>query len=145
MKKIILLTILTLNITLSYSQNSTEQLSKKFFEEYSQDTNQALDNLFSTNKWMNEDQNGINKVKFQIREYSNLVGNYLGYDKIGEKSLSESLKIVVYLVKYERQPFRYIFKYYKPKNDWMIYNFSFDENIDDDLEQMMKFDYLNNE
>ena len=145
MKKIILLTILTLNITLSYSQNSTEQLSEKFFEEYSQDTNQALDNLFSTNKWMNEDQNGINKVKFQIREYSNLVGNYLGYDKIGEKSLSESLKIVVYLVKYERQPFRFIFKYYKPKNDWMIYNFSFDENIDDDLEQMMKFDYLNNE
>lgn len=145
MKKILLITIFSLTSFISFSQNSTDELTAKFFQDFKTDTDKALDDLFSTNKWMVENKDGTGKVKYQIREYANLVGNYLGYEKISEKSLSESLKITVYLVKYERQPFRFVFKYYKPKENWMIYNFSFDESIDDDLEEIMKYDYLVNE
>ncbi len=49
-------------------------------------------------------------------------------------------EIVICLVKYERQPLRFIFKYYKPQNDWRILNFSFDENVDEALEEIMKYD-----
>jgi len=142
MKKLILVALLTLTNSITYSQKSTDELTESFFTEFKSDTDKAFDNLFGTNKWMMENKDGATKVKYQIRENASLVGEYMGYEKIGEKSLSESLKIAVYLVKYERQPFRFVFKYYKPKDKWMIFNFSYDESIDDDLEEMMKYDYL---
>ena len=144
MKKVLLLAIFSLTTLATYSQNSTDDITEKFFTQFKSDTDQALDNLFRTNKWMVENKDGTQKVKYQIREFAALVGEYLGYEKIGEKSLTESLKIAVFLVKYERQPIRFVFKYYKPKESWVIYNFSFDESIDDDLEEIMKYDYLAN-
>ena len=127
---------------MSYGQNTSEGLTNEFFTNYEASTDAAFDFIFGTNKWMGENKDGTEKVKFQIREYANLMGEYIGYEKLTEKSLGESLKVAVYLVKYERQPLRFIFKYNKAENNWMLYNFKFDESIDDDLEEIMKYDYL---
>lgn len=143
MKKILLLFSLTLFGTITYGQKSTEELTNEFFKKYEKNTDEAFDYIFATNKWMGENRDGTEKVKFQLREYSNLMGEYLGFEKLVEKSLGESLKVSVYLVKYERQPLRFIFKYYKGKEKWMLYNIKYDENIDEELEEIMKFDYLN--
>ncbi len=142
MKRFTLAALLILSTISSYSQSSTNDLTDKFFSEFSKNTDKAFDNLFATNKWMTEKKDGVEKVKFKIRESAVLMGEYLGFEKIGEKSLSESLKIDVYLVKYERQPIRFVFQFYKPKDKWIIYNFSSDENIDDDLVEMLKYEYL---
>ena len=143
MRKTILLLSLTFLTTTAFSQNSTEELTSKFIKMYEKDTDSAFDYIFGTNKWMGENKDGTEKVKFQLREYANLMGEYIGFEKLTEKSLGESLKVSVYLVKYERQPLRLIFKYYKAKNEWMLYNLKFDENIDDELDEIMKYDYLN--
>ena len=143
MRKIILLLSLTLLTATAFGQNSTEELTSKFFKMYESNTDEAFDFIFKTNKWMGENKDGTEKVKFQLREYANLMGEYLGFEKLTEKSLGESLKVSVYLVKYDRQPLRFIFKYYKGKEKWMLYNIKFDENIDDELDEIMKYDYLN--
>ncbi|MBB6681202.1 hypothetical protein H4O20_07070 [Aequorivita sp. 609] len=143
MKKTILLLSLLLLTSIMFAQNSTDELTSNFFEKYKSNTDEAFDYIFGTNKWMGENKDGTEKVKFQLREYANLMGEYIGFEKLTEKSLGESLKVSVYLVKYDRQPLRFIFKYYKGKKDWMLYNLKFDEDIDDELEEIMKYDYLN--
>lgn len=129
--------------TIIYGQNTTDGLTAEFFKKYQQDTDSAFDYIFGTNKWMIENKDGIENVKFKIREYENLMGEYMGFERLIDKSLGESLKVSVYLVKYERQPLRFIFKYYKSKDKWMLYNLKFDESIDDDLDEIMKYEYLN--
>lgn len=143
MKKILFLLSLTLLTTITYGQNSTEDLTTEFFKKYEKNTDEAFDYIFGTNKWMGDNKDGTEKVKFQLREYAKLMGKYIGFEKLTEKSLGESLKVSVYLVKYDRQPLRFIFKYYKGKEKWMLYNLKFDENIDDELDDIMKYDYLN--
>lgn len=144
MRKLILLLSLTfLTSIVTFGQNSTDELTSIFFEKYKSNTNEAFDFIFGTNKWMGENKDGTEKVKFQLREYANLMGEYIGFEKLTEKSLGESLIVSVYLVKYDRQPLRFIFKYYKGKEKWMLYNLKFDEIIDDELDEIMKYDYLN--
>ncbi|MGS2765131.1 hypothetical protein [Sinomicrobium sp. M5D2P9] len=144
MRKIALLTVVLalLPVYVVYSQNSTDKLTSDFFTRYEKNTDDAFDFIFGTNKWMAENKDGTKKVKFQIREYANLLGEYIGYEKVTERSLGESLKVIVYLVKYERQPLRFIFKYYKARDNWVLYNLKFDENIDNELDEIMKYEYL---
>ena len=143
MKKAILFFSLALLCIMTYGQNSTDALTNEFFAKYQWNSDDAFDFIFNTNKWMGENKDGTEKVKFQIRENSNLMGEYMGFEKLTEKSLGKSLKVSVYLVKYKRQPLRFIFKYYKAKDNWMLYNFKFDESIDDDLDEIKKYEYLN--
>ena len=65
---------LALFVTLSYGQNSTEELTSEFFKRYEKNTDEAFDFIFGTNKWMGENKDGTEKVKFQLREYANLMG-----------------------------------------------------------------------
>lgn len=132
-------------ISLTYcvcAQSSPDKLTTEFFAKYKSDTDSAFNFIFSTNKWMGENKDGTEKVKFQLREFANLMGEYIGYEKLTEQYLGESLNVAVYLVKYERQPLRFIFKYYKAKEEWVLFNLKFDENIDEELEELMKFNYL---
>lgn len=143
MRKSILLFSLILLATISYGQNTTDGLTAEFFKKYEKDTDAAFDYIFGTNKWMGKNKVGTEKVKLQLREYANLMGEYRGFERISEQTLGESLKVSVFLVKYDRQPLRFIFKYYKAYDKWMIYNLKFDENIDDELDEIMKYNYLN--
>lgn len=141
MKKIIVLLTLTLLSTLSFGQQaSSEALTRTFFEKYQQNTDEAFDFIFATNAWMASDDK--EQVKRLLKTYTPLMGDYLGYEKLAEQSLGDSLKMAVYLVKYERQPLRFIFKYYKNKAGWVLYNIKFDDNIDDELDKAMKRRYL---
>ena len=143
MSKTTLVFILLLGTVFTYGQNTTDGLNAEFFKKYEQDTDSAFDYIFGTNKWMEENKSAVENVKFKIREYKTLMGEYIGFERLSDRSLGESLKVSVYLVKYERQPLRFIFKYYKARDNWVLYNFKFDESIDDDLDEIMKYEYLN--
>jgi hypothetical protein len=46
--------------------------------------------------------------------------------------------MITYIVKYDREPLRFTFFFYKPKDVWRVSNFSYDENISDELEEAAK-------
>ena len=48
------------------------------------------------------------------------------------------------MVLYERQPVSHYFYFYKPKNKWMIYGFSYESDIKDLLTDGAKKDFYNN-
>ena len=61
------------------------------------------------------------------------MGDYHGKVKLGEHEVADRLVYVSYMVLYERQPVRLEFMFYRPVNDWIIYSFSFDDEIDGEL------------
>lgn len=111
------------------AQNTAESLTLQFFETYKEDPMKALDELFATNIWMSKNQDGIDNLKFKLKENAALIGNYIGYEEIEKTTVGNSLKTIFFIVKYERQPLRFVFRYYKPKDKWQIQNFYFDEEL----------------
>ena len=49
---------------------------------------------------------------------------------------------VTYLALYDRQPVRMEFQFYRPKDEWIIYSFSFDVKFDDEVEAMARKNIL---
>ena len=119
-----------------------DKLTESFFLKYESNPAEALDYIFSTNKWMAVNAEAVDNLKKQLIDLAALVGEYYGFEKIAEKRLGNSLMIQIYMIKYDRQPLRFVFKYYKPQDNWVIHNFCFDDKIDEDLEEEMKELYL---
>jgi hypothetical protein len=109
-----------------------------FFKKYKEDgTGPAVDYLFGTNKLFTDTtQIGVLKVKLDALRQS--VGAYLGKELIVQKSASASLVFYSILVKHEKSPIRFTFMFYKPKNDWALYRFKFDDQMDSELEEAGK-------
>ncbi|WP_209405780.1 hypothetical protein [Pseudozobellia sp. WGM2] len=47
-----------------------------------------------------------------------------------------------YLVKFDRQPIRFTFQFYKPYNQWRTHRFKYDGNVDEEIEESAKVYYL---
>jgi hypothetical protein len=138
-KLIISLMMVILSINALKAQSTTDEMTKEFFSIYGESPQNAVDYIFNTNKWMAEkNMEGIENLKGQLNILLGQVGGYCGHEKITEKSLGESFKLISYMIKYDRQPVRFTFIFYKPKDNWEIQNFQFDDNLDDELEEAAK-------
>ncbi len=137
MKTILFLLGFILFVPLNFGQNNTDNLLTNFFQHYEKSSSDAIDYAFSGNKWMEDRFEEILSLKHQLFETTELLGKYEGYEKISEKQLGESLKEVICIVKYNRQPMRFQFNFYKAKEDWVILNFHYS------IEFSKEFDELN--
>ena len=101
-----------------------------------------IDNLYATNRWLNRASDATTNVKNKLSELTeDYVGKSHGYELIVKKELANSYVLVSYFVKYDRQPIRFTFQFYKPTNQWLIYKFTFDADIDDEIEIAAKLYY----
>jgi len=143
MKKLPVLIFLCAIVNYSvYSQAKSEDITNEFFEQYKNSPMEAVDYAFSTNQWFERNMDAVENVKSQLDKVLNLIGEYYGHEIITEKSLGQSLKLVSYLVKYNRQPLRFTFVLYKPKDRWQVQNFLFDDNLGDELKEAGKINNL---
>jgi len=105
-----------------------------FFKKYKDEgTEQAIDYLFGTNKLFN-DTTQISGLKKKLVLLRQTVGLYLGKEFIMQKNAGKSLYFYSYIVKFENQPVRFTFMFYKPKNEWVLYHFKYDADLDTELE-----------
>lgn len=143
MKTYITIVLFSLSF-IGMGQNSPEDIVSKFFTEYKNDgASKALDNLYSNNEWMKRATDAITKLKQQLNSLNeDFVGEYYGYELIVEKKLSDSFILMSYLVKFDRQPIRFTFQFYKPDNEWRTHSFKYDGSIDEEIEQSAKVYYL---
>lgn len=141
-KSILSIFMLCFIVTPSAAQETSDEIINTFFETYEKEPLEAVDYVFSTNEWMDRNKDAVENLKTQLSSYLKLVGDYYGYEKITEKSVGESYKLISYMSKYERQPIRFTFVLYKGKDRWQVQNFKFDDNIDDELEESGKVQYL---
>ena len=121
----------------TFAQKTPEQVITKFFSTYeSKKPMDAVDYIFSTNPWIIErSKDQVESLKNQLSNNISLLGKYSGNELITSRQVGESLVLYSYLIKYERQPLRFTFIFYKPAEKWMIQNFKFDSDIDEELEE----------
>jgi hypothetical protein len=129
-----LLFVLTHNVL--KAQEAPEDVTRQFFELYEKTgTDQAVDYVFATNKWLNSEQATIDAIKTQLKKGISIIGQYYGYELIEKKSLGENFVMMVYMLRYDRQPIQFQFILYKPNLKWQIQNLKFDDRLDDNIEK----------
>ncbi|RCH56763.1 hypothetical protein DJ568_02595 [Mucilaginibacter hurinus] len=111
-------------------------LIEKFFRDYKESSNAAVQNIFTSNP--NMDASKFTELVSQMDKARELVGKYQGKELIVQKKAGNSLVVYSYLVKHDLQPLRYTFMFYKPKNDWMIYRLYFDDKVESELQDATK-------
>ena len=116
----------------AFSQTDPEKMVVKFFTTYEISPNEALAELFEANPWLTQNPGALDQVKGQLQSALGIIGDYRGYEKISQMGRGESLVKLVYFAKYDRQPLRFTFLFYRADDNWMIQNFLFDDKFWDD-------------
>ena len=144
MKKLLLIAVITVLSITVYGQSTPDELIKNFFTTYSKNPGKAVEDIYTTNPWSVRIKDGIENIKKEVNGYNvDYVGKYYGYELITKKQFSESFVLYSYMVKYDRQPMRFVFKLYKPDDKWTLYSFKIDTNLDAEIEESAKLHYLN--
>ncbi|MBT8235487.1 MAG: hypothetical protein KJO04_04795 [Bacteroidia bacterium] len=120
------------------AQSENERITEEFFRQYALDPIKAFDYAFSTNKWMDRNQDAVENLKNQYKNLLPLIGSYYGYDLITEKNLGDHLKVNSFILRYDRQPIRLTFILYKPKDRWQVQNLKYDDTLPEELEEASK-------
>jgi hypothetical protein len=123
-------------------EQTPADISKKFFEIYAAKPMDAIDFIFSGTRLDKQVRDDITAIKKNLKVTIDLDGAYNGYELITQKSVGGTLKLMSYMAKYDKQPVRFIFIYYKPKDVWKIYTFQFNTNLDDELTSTAGVDQL---
>ena len=139
-----LIVLMTLASSSLFAQSSPQKLIDTFFATYEKDAGKAVKDLYATNKWNERIKDDIDKVIKTVNGFTeSYMGKYYGQELITTKKFAESFVLYSYLVKYDRQPIRFIFKFYKPNDTWVLFSYALDDSLDDEIQEAAKLYYLN--
>jgi hypothetical protein len=135
--KLIFLVIAFLATLQVSGQDSPDEIVEKFFTKYKEDgSDEALDYLYDLNDWVSKDSDDIIALKLQMRNLTeDYVGKYYGYEHILDKHLSDCYELKSFVIKYGRQPLRFVFQFYKPNDIWIFHGFSYDANLTEEIKE----------
>jgi hypothetical protein len=123
------------------AQQAPDQIIEKFFDDYqTNDPGAVLDSLYTHMPTADDIAEDIARLKSQFVGLKDVVGAYRGYELITEKSIADKFNVYSYLVRYERQPVRFVFVFYKPAERWGLFSFSYDDNLLMELEQSVRLE-----
>lgn len=93
---------------------------------------EALDQLFSGNRWTAK-TDIVQKLKTDVVGIEKMLGSFRTFEKLQEIKVGTRFVYVSYLVLYDRQPLRMEFKFFRPGDDWVILGFFLDDKLDEDV------------
>jgi hypothetical protein len=141
--KIAIFIIIFYPFQFSFAQTTPDEFTAKFFKIYTEESiGDAVDFLYQDNPYKDNILDSINKTKESLTGIINRLGTHYGQIKIGEKNLLDTFVIVHYIVKYDRQPLRFEFNFYKPNNEWRFHGFSYDHRFIEELSQSLNVQFL---
>ncbi|KAA3612319.1 MAG: hypothetical protein DWQ05_20185 [Calditrichaeota bacterium] len=126
------------------AQETPDKIVAKFFNDYVKNgSSKAIDNLYASNKWMVRAKDAMTNLKSQLEGLNeSFVGKYYGNELIVKKTLGENFTLQSYLVRYDRQPIRFTFQFYKPNDKWITHSFKFDGELDEEMEKAVMINNL---
>lgn len=122
----IIVVVLVLGSSNTFAGSYQDEIDKFFSLYENGQKNEAVDSIYSTNPWVAAAKDQIQNVRNQLLSIDKLVGQYHGKVKVDEHNIKERFTHITYLALYDRQPVRFEFEFYRPKEQWIIYSFSFD-------------------
>ncbi|WOH36407.1 hypothetical protein RI844_13620 [Thalassotalea fonticola] len=132
---LLITTLLSLNTFASDYQSEIDE----FFELYKNGKiNEAVDSIYKSNKYVSSIPDQIINVKNQLSSLKGLVGEINNIGKIDTYAVGDDFVHVTYLVTYDRQPIRYEFQFFKVKQGWRVYSFSFDDELTGEIKVLAR-------
>ncbi len=117
-----------------------ERLVEAFYLNYEKDLSESLKSILKTNPDLISDEN-YQTILRSIKEGQSKAGKYFGHEKILSRHIGKSVILLSYLAKHQKFPIRYTFTFYKPNNDWLLYDFKFDSDIMKELEKSSQLEF----
>jgi hypothetical protein len=111
------------------SQETPEDILTPFFKQFETNPDDAIDYIFSTNPYINKNQQGIEQLKERFNTSRKLLGDYFGYEIIEKDYIGESFSRYMFMLKYHRQPVKLEIILYRPDQNWLLYTMQFKDNI----------------
>lgn len=109
-----------------------EQMVAIFFDLFrSRGPAQAVDYIYSNNPNIYERQDFLGSMKEKVAKLEEMLGKEHGQVLIRDRQFADTVRVISYLVKYERQPLRFTFVFYKAENRWITLQFFFDDPMDE--------------
>lgn len=109
-----------------------EEMVEIFFDLFrSRGPAQAVDYIFSNNPYIYEKKDSVGALKDKVARLEEMLGKEHGQVLIQDRQFADTVRTISYLVKYDRQPLRFTFVFYKAQNRWVTYQFNFDDLMDE--------------
>jgi hypothetical protein len=121
-------------------RDATDTIIEEFFKIYPKSPEEALKHFFSPSPWVKEDN--LRGIIDSLTRIGMVAGKYNGYELLNQSYAGESFVMKSYMVKYDRQPIRFSFAFYKPSTKWIPYYFKMDDRIREELENANGLLYL---
>lgn len=123
--------ILVVSVSISYAkQQAPVQMVETFFEMIQKgQISQAYDHLFVNSSIPTSKPQAVQLLKTQTKSGLPLYGNILGYEKIHEEKIGQSIIRLVYVLKLDLVPTTWEFYFYKPKSTWFLANIMFNDQF----------------
>jgi hypothetical protein len=138
MRNYISILIILFSSIIANAQSNPDEMIKKFFLEFAVNSDKAINDIYATNPNIGGITDAINNMKKIAKSYPEQLGKNYGYELISQQKCTDNFILHAYLVKYELQPMKFTFEFYKPNTTWSLYSLNFDATIDDDVEEAAK-------
>ena len=130
MKKLLILALLPLmNITIA---KTSDEMATKFLSKINETPQEAMDEIIKdgplASPIMQVSVNTMsNQVTFMIPQTGKKID--VPAQKLAERDISDSMKQIIYMQKYEKMPVIWYFSFYKANDDWTLQKIFFNTDI----------------
>jgi hypothetical protein len=126
-----------------YLSDNTQPTIRSFFADVqSGNYKRSLHDLLSKNENIDLQDSLTLQLENKFGVINEVSGRFVSERLLRKKELGDDLGVYVYLVKYEKKFYRFVFTFYNNGSSVKVYKFSFDDAIDIELEDGMKL-YVN--
>ncbi len=125
------LLILFVSASTSFAEQQTPaQMVETFFGMIQKgQISQAYDQLLINSSIPASKPQAVQLLKTQTQNAMTLYGKMLGFEKIHEEQMGESVVRLVYLLKLDLVPTTWEFYFYKPKSVWFLASITFNDQF----------------
>ncbi|MFQ5583079.1 MAG: hypothetical protein ACE5GL_01425 [Calditrichia bacterium] len=128
------------------SDNAYLQRIERFFSKIdSGKYDKAINFIYSGNPWIADKYEDIENVKKQFISLPEIVGSYADKSLLVKEEIAGRYVYLYYFVAFGRQPVSFVFEFYKPKDKWMIFSFTFADDVDTWVEERAKQKFYSQE
>ena len=103
------------------------------------DPTDALGALLGSNPNIDLKDSASLNLKNSFVLINEAAGPYRGYRLLKKRFINDDIGIYSYLAKYDKKFYRFVFMFYNNGKSVKLYKFLFDDNIDLELEESLKF------
>ena len=138
MKQVVTIIVFLLLFFNSNGQMTPNDYVETFFKDFITNSDKAIDDIYKTNPYTAEMGDAVNNMKEVAANYPNSLGKYYGYEFLTQEKATNNFLLFSYFVRFDRQPMKFTFIFYKANDKWALYSLNFSANIDEELEQAAK-------